>query len=84
MRCAICGISVNSIEEAIDRNWAISFFEGDIFHGPACSDCYKELLQIRDDGEVQVKEAYRGKIMYLDNGFNGECHEPIIVGYGLN
>jgi hypothetical protein len=84
MRCAICGISVGSIEEAIERNWALSFFEGDIIHGPACKDCYKELLHIRDNGDVQVKEAYCGKIMYLDNGFHGEGNEPIIVGYGLN
>ena len=66
MKCAICGISVESIDEAIDQDWISYFYEGDEQHGPVCSDCSGGLLQAGEDGEREVKKKYRGKIINQD------------------
>lgn len=65
MKCAICGTMIDSIDEAIARDWISVFYEGDEPYGPACAECAVSLLQIGKDGEMQVKAEYRGKIVYL-------------------
>ncbi|MGD8386640.1 MAG: hypothetical protein PVG49_05840 [Desulfobacteraceae bacterium] len=66
VRCAICGVEVESIELAIQRNWVPGFFEYDEEHGPACPSCSESLLRMADDGEYEVLEHFRGKIIYLE------------------
>ena len=66
MRCAICGIEIESIEEAIEQDWIPSFFEEEAEHEFACPGCSESLLQLGEDGAMEVKEEYRGKIKYLD------------------
>lgn len=66
MKCAICEIYIESVEDAVEQNWVPFFYEGDEPHGPACADCSKSLLRKIGDGEMEVKERYRGKIVYHD------------------
>lgn len=75
MRCAICGITVDSVEEAIDQGWIPYFYDGEKEHEPACPGCSVSLLQLGEDGEMEVKEKYRGKIKYHSGDFIDEEQE---------
>ncbi|VBB41364.1 hypothetical protein TRIP_B10092 [uncultured Desulfatiglans sp.] len=66
IRCAICGMAVDSVEEALDCDWAPFFYEGNDQHGPACASCSSALMRVDEFGEMEIKEEYRGKIRYLD------------------
>jgi len=66
MRCAICGIEIKSIDEAIKEAWIPYFFEGEIEHEFACPGCSGISLELGEDKEMEVKEEYRGKIIYQD------------------
>jgi hypothetical protein len=65
MRCIICGILIDSIEEAIDAGWIPYFPDGDQQHEPACRECSETLLRIDENGEMEVRDEYRGKMRYL-------------------
>ncbi len=56
-RCIICGILIDSIEVG----WVPYFDEGDQQHAPVCRDCAESLLHVDENGEMEVKEEYRGK-----------------------
>jgi hypothetical protein len=66
MKCAICGIEIDSIEKAIKEGWIPYFFEGKTEHESACPGCAEVFLESGEDGEMEVKEEYQGKIKYLD------------------
>jgi len=66
MRCSICGIEINSIDEAVERGWIPSFYAGEIEHEFACPGCSEVFLESAEDGEMELKEEYRGKIKYFD------------------
>ena len=66
MRCAICGIQIDSVDEAIDEGWTPYFYDGQTEHEVACPACCQALLQEGTDGEWELKEEYRGKLKYLD------------------
>jgi hypothetical protein len=67
MKCVICGIEIDSIEDAIENGWIPYFYEGEIACGPACSECSGTLLQMGKDGEMELKKQYEGKIRYKDS-----------------
>ena len=46
MKCVICGIETNSIEEGIDQGWIQCFYEVGIEYGPACPECSGTLIQM--------------------------------------
>ena len=65
MKCAICGIEVETVEEAIEQDWIPSFYdEMGNEHEFGCSDCAGLFLQVGIDGEMEVKQEYRGKLNY--------------------
>ena len=66
MRCAICGMIANSIDEAVDQGWIPYFYDGDEEHETVCPSCTETLLRSGEDGEWEVKEDFRGKLKYLD------------------
>jgi len=66
MKCAICGITIDSMEEAIDQGWEPYFYEGEKEHEFACPNCAEIFLQVDRNGEMEVKPEYRGKITYHD------------------
>lgn len=86
MKCAICGIKADSIDEMIDQDWICSFFEGDIEHGPVCSSCSDRLIHIAPDGEFELRDEYRGKIVYSDQleKYDEDPMEDVVLGYILN
>lgn len=89
MRCVICGVSFDSTETPTDFDgWVPFFFEGEEPHGPACPDCCDGLLLESPDGDIVLKEEYRGKISYLYE-FDDEDDdiyeiEEVMLGYILN
>ena len=66
MNCAICGIRIDSVDDAVEEGWTPYFYDGEIQHDPACPACTNSLLQINEHGEWQVKEKFRGKIEFLE------------------
>ena len=70
IRCAICGLEMNSPEEAIVEGWVPYVMEGESEQeGPICASCLDALFQTNEYGEFVLLEEYRGKISYLDGGF---------------
>jgi hypothetical protein len=65
MRCAICGIRIDSVDEAVEEGWTPYFYDGQTEHEVACPACTQALLQEGKDGEMEVKEEFRGKLKYL-------------------
>ena len=80
MKCAICGIEIESMEQAIEEGWTPFFFEEETEHEFACPGCSEVFLQSGEDGEMEVKEEYRGKIKYLDE----KLKEHWVMGVMLN
>ena len=65
MRCTICGIQIDSVDEAVEEGWTPYFYDGEFEHEVACPACTQALLQEGKDGELEVKEEFRGKLKYL-------------------
>ena len=86
MICAICGLQVNSIDDAIEEGWTPYFQDGDQEHDPACPSCTETLLQEGADGEWEVKEEYRGKLKYLDEGADEpwQDHSEVVAALLVN
>jgi len=72
----ICGMAIDSIDEAREQGWIPYFYEGQKEHGPVCPYCSEKLICKGEDGEMEVKEEYRGKITYLDR----KQKEHLIMG----
>jgi hypothetical protein len=66
MKCAICGIRIDSVDQAVEEGWVPYFYDGETEHEVACPACTQALLQEGKDGEMEVKEEFRGKLKYLD------------------
>jgi hypothetical protein len=61
MECVICGIQIDSVEDAIEEGWVPSIWEGDQEQdGPFCPSCSEILIEVDEVGEYVVKEEYRG------------------------
>ncbi len=90
MKCAICGIQIDSVDAAIDEGWIPSVWEGDHEQeGPFCASCSETLMQLDENGEFELKQEYQGKITYHVGDFFGkETQEHksigIILGYCNN
>ncbi len=79
MKCAICGIEIETIQEAIEQGWLPSFYEGETEHGPVCSSCAETMICVGEDGEMELKAEYCGKIQYIDNHYSSELLEKDLV-----
>jgi len=66
MRCTICGIQIDSVDEAVEEGWTPYFYDGETEHEMSCPACSQALLQESTDGEMKVKEEFRAKLRYLD------------------
>ena len=69
MKCSICGLEIETIEQAMDEDWLPSFHEGGAEHGPVCSSCAEVMMDIGDDGSAELKLSYRGKVHYFDEDY---------------
>ena len=65
MKCSIRGIRIDSVDDAIEQRWTPYFYDGQTEHEAACLARTQALLQDGKDGEVEVKEEFRGKLKYL-------------------
>jgi hypothetical protein len=83
MICVICGIEIDSIEETIDQGWVPYFYEGEIERGPVCSECSGVLLQMDEDGEMELKEQYQGKVQYQETFLYEEPEGNILIGIAI-
>jgi len=83
MKCVICGIEINSIEELIDQGWIPYFYEGEIEYGPACSECSGTLLQMGKNGEMEIKERYQGEIIYQEDFLYEASEEEYLIGIAI-
>ncbi len=71
MKCAICGIEIDSIDQAIEEAWIPYAWDGDREQeGPFCGSCSETLMQVDGNGEFELKPEYRGKIMYQNGDFS--------------
>jgi len=66
VKCTICGIIIDSIDEAIEQGWIPYFYEEEREHECACLGCSEVFLELGKDKEMEVKEEYKGKIIYQD------------------
>ena len=83
MKCAICGMIVDSIDEAVDQGWIPYFYDGDEEHETACPSCTEALLQEGVDGVMEVKEEYQGRLKYLDESEDEACQDHLIIGIAV-
>jgi hypothetical protein len=79
MKCVICGIQIDSVDEAIEKGWTPYFYEGEKEYEPACPDCTASLLQFSGDGEMEVREEYRGIIAYQEEEQKEDLVAEIIL-----
>ena len=79
MKCAICGIEVETIDDAIENGWIPDFYEGEDEHGPACSSCVETMIVMGEDGEVALNAEYRGKVQYMDGDYGYEPKQEDLV-----
>ena len=86
MKCAICGTSIDSISGLIEEDWVHSFFEGEEEHGPVCPSCSELLINIAPDGEFELKNEYKGKIVYQDHArqYDEDPLTDVVLGFILN
>jgi len=80
MKCALCGIIIDSIDEVIKDGWTPYFYEGETEHECASPGCSEIFLELGKDQEMEVKEEYRGKIVYQDK----ERKEDLVMEVMLN
>ena len=66
MKCCICGTTAETLEEAMEAGWEPYFSERETEHEFACPSCAEKFLQQDENGEMEVKEEYRGKLVYRD------------------
>ena len=86
MKCTICGTSADSVEDIIDEDWIFCFYDGNDEHGPLCSSCSDLFLSSDEEGDYELKEEFRGKLMY-DDQLDHEDEEPVdqvVLGFILN
>jgi len=83
MNCVICGIEIYSIEELLDQGWIPYFYEGEIEYGPACSECSGTLLQMAEDGEMELKERYQGEIIYQEDFLYEVSDEEYLIAIAI-
>ena len=76
MKCAICGIEIDSVDEGIEDGWIPYVWEGDHEQeGPFCASCSETLMQLDENGEFELKQEYRGKVIYREGDFANDYPE---------
>ena len=72
MKCAICGIEVDSIDEAIDEGWIPYIWEGNQEkEGPYCGSCSEILIQI--NGKSRIRRG----ILLTKNPRRNTCQQGL-------
>jgi uncharacterized protein with PIN domain len=61
MKCAICGMEIESIDEAIDEGWIPYFYDGETEHEFVCPGCSEVFLELGEDGEMKGRRNIAGR-----------------------
>ena len=83
MKCSICGITIDSVDEAINNDWIPYFYEGDQVHEFACGGCSEALLELGKDGDMEIKKKFAGKVTF-QSGKPLAPKEHLIMGVLLS
>jgi len=83
MRCSICGTTVGTIDEAVEGGWTPYFYDGDKEHEFACPGCSQAILQVDENGEMEVKEEFRGKMKFLDDDPEKSREHHLLIGIAV-
>ena len=83
MICVICEIETDSVEEAIDEDWIPYFYEDQLEFDPACLECSEALLGMDENGEMELKEQYLGKVSYKGRPFHEAPEEIVLIGVAI-
>ena len=80
MKCTICGIEAETIDQAIENDWLPYFYEGEKEHGPVCSSCAETMIDMDEDGEMELKAEYSGKVQYVDGDYSDKpIKEELVI-----
>lgn len=83
MICVVCGTEVDSIKEAVYQGCIPYFYEKQIECGPACPNCSVTLLEIDENGDMELKRQFQGKINYKKDPFDEVAEEMVLIGIAL-
>jgi len=83
VECTICGMEIDDIEESIEQGWTPYFYEGELEHGPVCPGCSGILLNKAEDGEMELKQEYLGKILYLEGYLEEPSEDEILISIAI-
>ena len=78
--CTMCGSGVESLEQAIEDGWIPTFWDGETSHEIACPSCTETYLSLGEDGEMEVRPEYRGKLIYLET----DPKDTLLVGIAVH
>ena len=70
---------METIDQAIENDWLPYFYEGEVEHGPACSSCAETMIRVGDDGEIELKPEYRGKVQYVDVDYAHQTEDDLMI-----
>ena len=84
MICSICGIQIDSVDEAIEQGWCPYFYDGAQLHDVACPSCTEAISRNGDDGEMEVNEEFRGKIRFLEEPQPDPFDEHLLLGVAVS
>ena len=70
MKCAICGMEVKTIDQAIENNWLPYFYDGGVEHGPACSSCAEMMIELGDiKSAFQIFQKENEEMLFSERSF---------------
>jgi hypothetical protein len=58
MNCAICGIQIDSVDDAIEEGWTPYFYDGAQLQDAACPSCTESLLQEGEERDLENQEEH--------------------------
>jgi hypothetical protein len=83
MKCSICGIRIGSLEEAAEEGWEPYFYDGETEYELACPGCAETFLHEGEDGEMELKDEYRGKLRYIAKRTPEPPQEHLAIGIAV-
>ena len=84
MRCSICGIQIDSLEEAAEEGWEPYFYDGETEYELACPGCAEAFLHEGEHGEMELKEEYRGKLKYMAERGDEAGQDHLLIGIAVS
>jgi hypothetical protein len=83
MKCSFYRSRINWVEKAVDKGRPPYFYDLDQEYELACPACSDALLQMGEDGEMEVREEYRGKLRYLAEKNPEPPQEHLAIGIAI-